>query len=99
MPQEGFDGIGRLFYDCGDGKYVPLMDVNEESIVREGKPYTAEQLKETIQELELRLGDARRYFQLCQRRQAANLLQLSLHGYRLSLPTLGDKRGKRRPGD
>ena len=60
---------------------------------------TDTKVSETIQELELRLGDARRYFQLCQRRQAADLLQLSLHGYRLSLPTLGDKRGKRRPGD
>ena len=28
---EEFDGIGQLFYDSGDGKYVPLMDVKEES--------------------------------------------------------------------
>lgn len=61
MPPEGFDGIGRLFYDCGDGEYVPLMDVKEESIVREEKPFTAEQLeqlKEAVQELEARAREA-----------------------------------------
>lgn len=58
MPTEGFDGIGRLFYDCGDGKYVPLMDVKEENIIKEEKPFTAEQLKEAIQELEDRARES-----------------------------------------
>lgn len=58
MPTEGFDGIGQLFYNSGDGKYVPLMDVKEETIVREEEPFTAEQLKEAAQKMEEQIMEA-----------------------------------------
>ena len=57
MPTEGFDGIGQLFYNSGNGEYVPLMDVKE-SIVVEEKPFTAEQLKEAVQKMKEQIMEA-----------------------------------------